>query len=101
MAEATETVDRAGSDGRPDATADDRSALVVEVGRHGDGFYVADDGVGVPDVEHDRVFENGYTTRDGGTGLGLPIVRHVARAHGWSVTLTESAGSGVWVELST
>jgi len=95
------TADRAGSGGRPDVTADDLSALVVTVGRHGDGFYVADDGVGVPDVEHDRVFENGYTTRDGGTGLGLPIVRHVARAHGWSVTLTESAGSGVRVELST
>jgi len=54
------------------------------------GFYVADDGDGIPSEEREAVFENGYTTDNGGCGLGLAIVERIARGHGWTVSITDS-----------
>jgi len=65
-----------------------------------DGFYVEDDGTGIPEDERERLFEAGYTTADAGTGLGLAIVERVAEAHGWTVTATESADGGARFELT-
>ncbi|GAA0299189.1 hypothetical protein GCM10009066_11700 [Halarchaeum salinum] len=83
-------------------TEDDRDAadLAVTVGRTPSGFYVADDGPGIPADAHDRVFDVGYTTHESGTGFGLNIVRQIADAHGWSVSLTESASGGARFELA-
>jgi PAS domain S-box-containing protein len=69
------------------------SAVTVEVGRFDAdgraGFYVADDGPGIPPAERERVFERGYSTAASGTGFGLAIVREIADAHGWSVEVTD------------
>ncbi|WP_336000010.1 ATP-binding protein [Halorientalis halophila] len=51
------------------------------------GFFVADDGPGIPAEHRDNVFEYGYTTSQEGTGLGLSIVRTMAESHGWTVEL--------------
>ncbi|SEO04543.1 PAS fold-containing protein [Halorientalis persicus] len=59
----------------------------VEVGATADGFYVADDGPGIPDEHAGDIFEYGYTTSGDGTGLGLSIVRTMAESHGWTVEL--------------
>ncbi|MFB6084052.1 MAG: ATP-binding protein [Halorientalis sp.] len=59
--------------------------VTVEVGPTPDGFYVADDGPGIPAEHADSVFEYGYTTSEEGTGLGLSIVRTMAESHGWTV----------------
>ena len=59
-----------------------------------DGFAVEDDGPGIPAAERDRVFEAGYSSAPGGTGLGLPIVQRVAEAHGWEVAVGESDDGG-------
>ncbi|MWV65537.1 GAF domain-containing protein [Halorubrum sp. JWXQ-INN 858] len=67
----------------------------------GDGFYVADDGPGIPSAERSKVFEFGYTTTRGGTGFGLSIVMRIAEAHGWSVTATESVDGGTRFEFRT
>jgi len=67
----------------------------------GTGFYVADDGPGIPEEERERVFDRGYTTENGGTGLGLSIVSDVAGAHGWSVSVTEGPDGGTCFEIST
>jgi signal transduction histidine kinase len=64
------------------------------------GFYVADDGPGIPEAERDRVFDVGYTTAEEGTGFGLNIVREVAAAHGWNVRVTESADGGARFEVT-
>ncbi|MFC7185372.1 sensor histidine kinase [Halorubrum yunnanense] len=64
------------------------------------GFYVADDGAGIPEGERDRVFDVGYTTAAEGTGFGLNIVREVAAAHGWDVGVTESADGGARFEVT-
>jgi len=64
-----------------------------------DGFYVADDGVGIPEADRDSVLDHGYSTTDGGTGLGMSIVRTIADAHDWTVTVTESAAGGARFEF--
>lgn len=63
------------------------------------GFYVEDDGPGIPVEQRQRVFEVGFTTVRGSTGLGLAFVREVAELHGWSVTVTESASGGARFEF--
>jgi signal transduction histidine kinase len=58
---------------------------------------VADDGPGIAAAERERVFDRFYrsiesrsrpTGETGGTGLGLPIVRDLVRAHGGTIRLT-------------
>ena len=67
--------------------------VTVTVGETADGFYVADDGPGIPADEREQIFESGYSTGDG-TGLGLMIVLRIATVHGWDVSVSESGGGG-------
>jgi two-component system sensor histidine kinase PilS (NtrC family) len=50
---------------------------------------VTDDGPGVPDAVRTRLFEPFFTSRQGGTGLGLYIARELADANGASLELTD------------
>jgi signal transduction histidine kinase len=71
------------------------SSVTIRTGALDDaGFYVADDGAGIPETDRDRVMESGYTTNEDGTGFGLTIVADIAEAHGWDVSVTESRGGG-------
>ncbi|WP_435077903.1 PAS domain S-box protein [Halococcus sp. AFM35] len=70
----------------------------VTVGPTEAGFFVADDGPGIPESERERVFEHGYSTSESGTGLGLMIVRKIASAHGWTVSAADS-GDGARFEV--
>jgi len=63
------------------------------------GFYVADDGPGIPEYERDEVFDLGYTTAEDGTGFGLAIVEEIAARHDWSIDVTESTDGGARFEL--
>jgi len=77
-------------------------AVRVEIGPLVDreGFYVADDGPGIPPDEREDVFEHGHTTAEDGTGLGLAIVSSIADAHGWAVDVTDSESGGARFEFS-
>jgi heavy metal sensor kinase len=60
---------------------------------------VADDGIGIAPEEHARVFEPYHRVREGsresrGAGLGLPLVREIARAHGGDCTVESALGEG-------
>lgn len=55
---------------------------------------VRDRGPGVPAAERERIFEPFYTTRAEGTGLGLSVVRHIAREQEWQVSITDAPGGG-------
>ena len=60
---------------------------------------VADEGVGIPRRDHDRVFERFYRVDRSrsstmGSGLGLAVVRHVAQQHEGKVTLQSEEGAG-------
>lgn len=63
-----------------------------------DGDYavldVTDTGVGMtPDVA-DRVFDAFYSTKPGGSGLGLPTTRKIVEAHGGSILVQTEPGQG-------
>ena len=66
----------------------------VAVGPTPAGFFVADDGRGIPADERESVLDAGYTTADDGTGFGLAIVSRIADAHGWTVSIAESEEGG-------
>ncbi|WP_434287005.1 ATP-binding protein [Celeribacter sp. SCSIO 80788] len=51
---------------------------------------VTDNGIGLPE-DRSRLFEPYVTTREKGTGLGLPIVKKIIEEHGGTLTLTDGA----------
>jgi len=71
----------------------------VTIGTLPDGFYIEDDGPGIPATDRDRVFEYGYSTDANGSGLGLAIVGQIADAHGWTVEVSASDGGGARFEF--
>lgn len=76
------------------------SPVTITVGELENGFYVADDGQGIPEEQRDRVFESGFSTTRDGTGFGLSIVEQIAEAHGWHVELVESEAGGARFEFT-
>ncbi|MFT4946994.1 MAG: PAS domain S-box-containing protein, partial [Natronomonas sp.] len=74
--------------------------VTVTVGELNDGFYVEDDGQGIPANERETVFDAGYSTAEDGTGFGLSIVNQVAKAHGWDVTVTGGSEGGARFEIT-
>jgi len=82
--------------------SEDGDAVSVRVGEidDGAGFFVADDGPGIPEDVRDQVFEAGFTTAADGTGFGLGIVSRIAEAHGWTVEAVEGA-DGARIEVRT
>jgi signal transduction histidine kinase len=62
----------------------------AEAGRY--AIQVRDSGPGIPPAERERIFEPFFTTREKGTGLGLPLARKIARAHGGELELTATPG---------
>jgi signal transduction histidine kinase len=77
-----------------------RSDVTVSVGALPDGFYVEDDGPGIPAAEREAVFEAGFTTNEDGTGFGLNIIDEIAGAHGWQVAVTEGTAGGARFEFT-
>lgn len=76
--------------------------VTVRVGplRASDGFYVEDDGPGIPESERDDVFETGYATGEDGVGLGLAIVDEVVSAHHWNINVATGRDGGARFEIS-
>ena len=64
------------------------------------GFYIEDDGRGIPEKAREEIFEHGYTTDSDGTGLGLSIVQDVVAAHGWRIDATTGDDGGARFEIS-
>jgi PAS domain S-box-containing protein len=75
------------------------TGVTVRVGTVEDGFFVEDDGTGIPAADRRRVLERGFTTDPTGTGFGLSIVADVADAHGWTTSVTEAASGGARFEF--
>ena len=71
--------------------ADYRSEVRVQMTRD-DGrvtIQISDNGIGLPE-DRARLFEPYVTTRDKGTGLGLPIVKKIIEEHAGTLTLTDA-----------
>jgi two-component system sensor histidine kinase HydH len=60
---------------------------------------VSDTGKGVSPDSLPRVFERFYTTKDGGLGLGLAVVRKIMDAHGGEVRMASRPDHGTEVAL--
>jgi signal transduction histidine kinase len=80
----------------------DPKSITVDV-RKSDGrvlISVTDLGMGIPKGEHKKIFEKFYRGEDSlvhetkGSGLGLPLVRHIMEAHGGSVEVVSAPGKG-------
>jgi PAS domain S-box-containing protein len=98
------SVEHGSTNGRPQAGdsvahGGETGSVSVTVGCCDGGFYVADDGPGIPAEKREDVVEYGYTTSEDGTGLGLAIVTEIATAHGWDVVVTEADGGGARFEI--
>ncbi len=59
----------------------------------------ADTGGGIPPENISRIFEPYFTTKEGGSGLGLLIVRRIVRAHGGEVALESAPGRGLTLSI--
>lgn len=79
----------------------------VEITLHNVGeigcIYVKDNGIGIPKESLSRVFERFYrvdkgrSTKEGSTGLGLSIVKHIVNCYGGTVTIDSELGNGTLV----
>jgi PAS domain S-box-containing protein len=84
----------------PGPQDDDATAgVTIRVGSLADGFFVADDGPGIPPSKRTAVFESGFSTTEGGSGFGLAIVEQIATAHGWEVAIEESWAGGARFDI--
>jgi signal transduction histidine kinase len=57
-------------------------------------LYVSDTGVGIPPENLPRIFQAYFTTKKGGTGLGLPTTRRIIEEHGGHITVQSEPGKG-------
>ena len=93
------------SRGDEHADADSLTVHVGEVTFRGDdpgtGFFIEDDGTGLPEDATDCVFESGFTTGEEGTGLGLAITERIAEAHGWDARALAADSGGARFEFRT
>lgn len=74
-------------------------AVTVRVGGLRRGFYVEDDGPGIPDDRREAVFDPGVTTKEAGSELELASVTRIALAHGWEVEVRDGADGGARFEF--
>jgi len=75
--------------------------VFVEVHREGEQgcVRIADTGCGIPQDSIGKIFEPFYTTKDGGTGLGLAVVKKIVTEHGGKIELKSSVGCGTEVKI--
>lgn len=76
--------------------------ITVRVKKNGDSVIlsVADDGIGIPKEHLDKIWQRFYrvdkarSREDGGSGLGLPMVKQIAQLHGGTVRVESEEGKG-------
>jgi signal transduction histidine kinase len=62
--------------------------------REGVELLFQDTGPGIADDSLPNIFEPFYSTKDGGTGLGLTVSYNIITAHGGTLELVSSSGPG-------
>jgi signal transduction histidine kinase len=55
---------------------------------------IEDTGIGIPPSEAEKVFNPFFTTKEGGTGLGLALAHKIVEDHGGSITFRSAPGVG-------
>ncbi len=80
------------------STDPDSETITVDVGVTQSGFYVADDGVGIPVEKRSHLFDVEYAKSD--DGYGLYIASALVDAHGWEIAVSESEAGGARFEIT-
>ncbi len=81
--------------------------IAVTAGKAGDRVWleVADNGIGVPEGDRDRIFERFYrvdkarSRESGGTGLGLSIAKEIVDQHGGEIKAVDKPGPGLTIRV--
>jgi signal transduction histidine kinase len=82
----------------------DGGKLHVSVKHTGHEIWIScqDTGTGIPDEIKDKIFNLFYTTKDGGTGIGLSFAQNIVQAHGGVIRLEQSPkGSKFGITIPT
>jgi signal transduction histidine kinase len=84
-----------------DAMGDDEARVSVST-RLYDGvvaIVIADRGAGIQRADLPRIFDPYFTTKRGGTGLGLPIAKNILEGLGGAITVNSTPGSGTAIRV--
>lgn len=80
-----------------DASLEESESVICELTKNDKGLLeisVMDHGVGITDVQQEKLFEAFYTNKVNGTGLGLAVVSEIAKAHGGQVSCQSQSLKG-------
>lgn len=80
-----------------DASLENSESVICELTKNNKGFLeisVMDQGVGITEVQQEKLFEPFYTNKVNGTGLGLAVVSEIAKAHGGQVSCQSQSLKG-------
>lgn len=72
----------------------------IRVGTTQNGFYIEDDGPGLPAGVGDEIFDWGHTSSSDHKGIGLSIVDRIISAHDWEISMSESELGGVRFDIT-
>ena len=74
----------------------DGGQIVVQTRSQGDGVavYLTDTGIGMDDATARKMFEAFFSTKPGGSGLGLPTTAKIIEAHGGTIAVQSELGQG-------
>ena len=72
----------------------------IDINSDGHSLEIGDTGSGISEADLPRIFDRSYTTKPGGTGLGLNLVKRICDRYGWTIDITSKAGAGTTVKLT-
>lgn len=74
--------------------------VTITVGPLDNGFYIEDNGQGIPENVHDSLLKYGFSTKTDGTGFGLNIVNEIVENHNWRLNIKEGTDEGARFEIT-
>ena len=89
-----------GIDAMKDTTGGGELTIRSEVGDGQLLISVSDTGVGLPPEQADQIFRAFFTTKDNGTGMGLPISRSIIESHGGRLWVAGAPGCGATFQFT-
>lgn len=75
-------------------------SVTVTVGSLDEGFYVEDDGIGIPPAQRKTLLDRTSTVMDRTSGLGLQIAVQIVDGHGWEIQAVEGTTGGARFEIT-
>jgi signal transduction histidine kinase len=76
--------------------------IEINISKEDDRLHISlkDTGPGIPAEQHDKIFDLFYSTKNGGTGVGLAVTKNIIHAHGGDISFRElNKGAEFIIEL--